>query len=69
MYHDGSRLLQDRFDSRRIADRLVEILHRTEFSDEDREFIQSRPMFFLATADAAGAPTAPTRAGGRGSCA
>ena len=28
MYHDGNRSLQDRFDSRRIADRLVDGLHR-----------------------------------------
>ena len=63
MYHDGSRWLQDRFDARRIADRLVEVLHRTEFSEEDREFIESRPMFFLATADAGGAPDCSYKGG------
>jgi uncharacterized protein len=56
MYHEGQRSLQDRFDSRRIADRLVEVLHRTGFSGEDRVFIESRAFFFLATADAAGRP-------------
>jgi hypothetical protein len=63
MYHDGSRLLQDRFDSRRIADRLVEVLHRTAFSVEDREFIETRSMFFLATADAGGAPDCSYKGG------
>ena len=56
MYHDGSRRLQDRFATRRLADRLVEVLVRSAFTDEDRAFIQSRPLFFLATADAEGRP-------------
>ena len=63
MYHDGNRLLQDRFDSRRIADRLVEVLHRTQFTDEDRAFIESRSMFFLATADASGQPDCSYKGG------
>ena len=63
MYHDGNRTLQDRFDSRRIADRLVEVLHRTRFSDEDRGFIESRAMFFLATADADGRPDCSYKGG------
>lgn len=63
MYHEGNRLLQDRFDSRRIADRLVEVLHRTVFTDEDREFIESRTMFFLATADGDGRPDCSYKGG------
>ena len=66
MYHDGNRSLQDRFDSRLIADRLVEVLHRTRFSDEDREFIESRAMFFLATADADGWPDCSYKGGRAG---
>jgi uncharacterized protein len=54
MYHDGSRELQDRFDSRRIADRLEQITVHDRFSDDDRAFIQRVPMFFFATADADG---------------
>src|SRR6185436_10614156 len=56
MYHDHSRVLQDRFDSRRIADRLAEKLLRSEFSDEDCAFIARQSLFFLATADAQGRP-------------
>ncbi|MGD8418520.1 MAG: pyridoxamine 5'-phosphate oxidase family protein [Pseudomonadales bacterium] len=63
MYHEGNRLLQDRFDSRRIADRLEELLHRTSFNDDDREFIERSTMFFLATADAAGAPDCSYKGG------
>ena len=63
MYHERSRELQDRFDSRRLADRLFETLARTEFSDGDRAFIESRGMFFLATADAAGRPDCSYKGG------
>src|SRR5439155_23665680 len=46
MYHEGSRGLQDRFGSRNLADRLVEKLARDAFTEEDRAFIEARPMFF-----------------------
>ena len=41
MYHDGNRNLQDRFDSRRIADRLEEKLTRVIFNDDDKVLIES----------------------------
>ena len=63
MYHDGNRSLQDRFDSRRVADRLVEVLHRVRFTPDDREFIASQAMFFLATADADGWPDCSYKGG------
>jgi predicted pyridoxine 5'-phosphate oxidase superfamily flavin-nucleotide-binding protein len=63
MYHERSRELQDRFDTRRLADRLFETLSRTEFADEDRAFIESRAMFFLATADAEGRPDCSYKGG------
>ena len=63
MYHEHSRALQDRFDTRRLADRLAQTLQRTEFSYEDRAFIESRPMFFLATADAEGRPDCSYKGG------
>src|SRR6202142_3300787 len=50
MYHDGNRQLQDRFDSRRISDRLEEKLTRTAFSADDKAFIEGAAYFFLATA-------------------
>jgi hypothetical protein len=66
MYHDGNRQLQDRFDSRRIADRLEEKLTRTAFTDSDREFIESAQYFFIATADAAGRPDCSFKGGAPG---
>jgi uncharacterized protein len=63
MYHDGNRRLQDRFESRRISDRLEEKLTRTQFSSEDKAFIESLPYFFLATADARGRPDCSFKGG------
>jgi len=63
MYHDGSRRLQDQFASRKLADRLVEKLVRSAFTDEDRAFVESQPLFFLATADAEGRPDCSYKGG------
>src|SRR6185312_13386606 len=63
MYHDGNRQLQDRFDSRRISDRLEEKLTRREFTPDDKLFIEGLPYFFLATADAEGRPDSSFKGG------
>ena len=63
MYHEGSRRLQDRFDSRRIADRLNEITVHDTFTDDDRDFVERSSMFFLATADADGWPDCSYKGG------
>ena len=65
-YHEGMRQLQDRFQTRPLADRLDEKLGRSVFTVEDREFIESRPFFFLATADAAGHPDCSYKGGAPG---
>ena len=52
-FHEGERELQDRFDSRRLADRVGNIIHDA-FSDGDRDFLARMDMFFLATGDAEG---------------
>ena len=65
-YHPGMRHFQDRCDTRRLADRLDEKLARTVFTDEDRAFIESRPLFFLATADAYGQPDCSYKGGAPG---
>ena len=62
MYHEGNRRLQDQFESRRISDRL-ETFTRTQFTPDDRAFIESMPYFFLATADAAGRPDCSFKGG------
>src|SRR5438093_8955649 len=63
VYDPGSRELQDRFDCRRIADRLVDVTYRTEFTGADRALIEAAPMFFLATADAEGRPDCSYKGG------
>jgi len=65
-YHDGSRELQDRFDTRRLADRLDERIVRDVIRDDDREFIERMNMFFLATADAGGQPQCSYKGGDPG---
>src|SRR5215510_10186646 len=63
MYHDGNRQLQDRFGSRSISDRLEEKLTRTQFTSDDKIFVESVPYFFLATADATGRPDCSFKGG------
>jgi predicted pyridoxine 5'-phosphate oxidase superfamily flavin-nucleotide-binding protein len=66
IYHEGNRGLQDRFDTRRIADRIEQVLVSDTISDHDRAFIESRDMFFLATADDAGMPNCSYKGGDPG---
>ncbi len=62
-YHEGARGWQDRFDTRRLADRLAERLSRTALSADDQAFIARQPLFFLATADASGQPDVSYKGG------
>ncbi|RYU12254.1 pyridoxamine 5'-phosphate oxidase family protein [Nocardioides iriomotensis] len=66
MFHDDSRALQDRFDTRRIADRIAEVLVHDRVDDHQAAFIAERDMFFLATADADGVPTCSYKGGDPG---
>jgi predicted pyridoxine 5'-phosphate oxidase superfamily flavin-nucleotide-binding protein len=63
LYDDGSRQLQDRFDTRRIADRLERVNLRDAFKDADRALIESAPMFFMTTIDADGYPDVSYKGG------
>jgi predicted pyridoxine 5'-phosphate oxidase superfamily flavin-nucleotide-binding protein len=65
-YNDGSRELQDRFDTRRLADRLEDVKVRDHLTAEDAAFITARDMLFLATADAHGQPTCSYKGGDPG---
>jgi predicted pyridoxine 5'-phosphate oxidase superfamily flavin-nucleotide-binding protein len=66
LYHDGARRLQDRFDTRRLADRLDERLAHATIDAEDRAFIERMDMVFLATADADGRPQCSYKGGDPG---
>lgn len=60
------RALQDRFDTRRLADRIDGMLVSDTISASDAEFIGRLDMFFLATADAEGRPTCSYKGGAPG---
>ena len=65
-YSSAARQLQDQFDTRRLADRLVEVTVHDRFTDDDRAFIEQRDMFFLASVDATGQPTCSYKGGDPG---
>jgi uncharacterized protein len=65
-FHEASRALQDRFDTRRIADRIDELLVRDEFTNDDADYLATRDMFFLATVDAKGNPQCSYKGGDPG---
>lgn len=61
-YHAAQRAFQDRFDTRRLADRLAE--GATErISPAHKAFIERRDMFFLASASADGFPECSYKGG------
>lgn len=53
-YHEQQRELQDRFDTRKLADRMDESLVHDFLTPSEKAFIEARDMFFLATVDARG---------------
>lgn len=66
LYTQASRDLQDRYDTRRLADRLAEVKAHERFTADDRAFIERLDMFFLATVDATGQPTCSYKGGDPG---
>jgi hypothetical protein len=63
LYRDSHRTLQDQFDTRRLADRLEEMIIAEEIGEQDRPFIESREFFFLSTVDPNGQPTVSFKGG------
>ena len=64
-YHEGNRELQDRFQTRKLADRLSERVTES-IGAEAREVIEAARMFFLATCDDRGLPTCSYKGGDPG---
>jgi len=64
-YHDGNRQLQDRFDTRLLADHLTGRVTET-IGESQKEFIEKADMFFLATCDHRGLPTCSYKGGDPG---
>ncbi|EGW20298.1 pyridoxamine 5'-phosphate oxidase family protein [Methylobacter tundripaludum] len=65
-FHEGSRQLQDRFDTRPMADRLVDAIVSGQISPEDKAFIEEQNMFFFATVDREGRPNCSYKGGSVG---
>ena len=63
LYSAASRKLQDRFDTRRLADRIEERIVHDSIDDGDRAFIEARDMFFIATTDEDGQPQCSYKGG------
>lgn len=66
MFKAAHRAFQDRFGTRRLADRVVGLSWKSEVFEETRMFIESRDMFFLATVDIDGRPTCSYKGGAPG---
>jgi len=65
-FHEGSRQLQDRFETRALADREVDVIISDKISPEDQAFIEEQNMFFLATVDKEGRPNCSYKGGSAG---
>ena len=66
LYGPIHRSLQDRFDTRRLADNVETRVVLTEIPSEHKQFIESRDMFFLSTIDHQGRPTVSYKGGDPG---
>ena len=66
LYGEQHRALQDEFGTRNMADRVEQLIYKTEFDEEAKEFIETRDMFFLATVDHQGQPTVSYKGGDPG---
>jgi predicted pyridoxine 5'-phosphate oxidase superfamily flavin-nucleotide-binding protein len=66
LYGPLHRSLQDRFDTRRLADNTETRIVLTEIPSEHKAFIESRDMFFLSTIDHQGRPTVSYKGGDPG---
>jgi len=65
-FHDGNRELQDRFDTRELADYCAGKLVKDFINPKQKAFIESADMFFLATVDQEGRPCCSYKGGDPG---
>jgi predicted pyridoxine 5'-phosphate oxidase superfamily flavin-nucleotide-binding protein len=66
LYGKGARELQERYDTRRLADRIDQRLVKDALGDDERAFIERMDMFFLATVDARGHASCSYKGGAPG---
>ena len=65
-YTDAARKLQDRFDTRNLADGELAVIVHDELSEPDKAFIKTAEMFWLASVDDKGSPTVSYKGGAPG---
>jgi uncharacterized protein len=65
-YSADHRVLQDRFETRRMADLMEGGIVHTELGEPEVAFIEARDMFFLSTIDPSGRPTVSYKGGAPG---
>lgn len=66
IFSDSHRRVQDRYDTRPLADRTVEAIVHSAFTPQDIAFIAARDFFFLSTVDPKGHPTVSYKGGAPG---
>lgn len=63
LYGAQHRALQDKFETRKLADAVENVIVQTEITPQDKAFIESRDMFFLSTVDHLGRPSVSYKGG------
>ncbi|MFI3121308.1 MAG: pyridoxamine 5'-phosphate oxidase family protein [Methylococcaceae bacterium] len=63
LYGEQHKLLQQAFDTEKLAERVKEFIVLPEVTDEHKAFIESRDMFFLTSIDHRGYPTCSHKGG------
>ncbi|MFN0038222.1 MAG: pyridoxamine 5'-phosphate oxidase family protein [Burkholderiales bacterium] len=66
LYGATQRAFQDRFDTRRLADKIDQVAVAQDINDMNKAFIESRDMFWLSTVDENGRPTVSYKGGDPG---
>jgi predicted pyridoxine 5'-phosphate oxidase superfamily flavin-nucleotide-binding protein len=66
LYGANQRALQDRYDTRRIADKIEALAIHPEVGEMEKAFIETRDMFWLAIVDHEGRPTVSYKGGDAG---
>lgn len=66
LYGDAQRALQDKFEARKLADKVAGIIIHDEVMDDEKAFIESRDFFFLTTLTETGHPTVSHKGGAPG---
>ncbi len=66
IYGDKHRELQAQFETRKMADRMEEMIVKDFLDEMDQGFVSTRDMFFLSTVDHQGRPTVSYKGGDPG---